>query len=140
MEDHTSDWLKLVSIYMLGQTMNGSFEGISMGTMLYLVLLLLVSNIGITLYNTHVSICFRSGVLSDMLLYSWDRGLDVCVDLTCSAPLTQTEMVDFVSGRAVIEVVERKCVEYEAKCVDSGYGTVFFLSRSLLLWSLKRMR
>ncbi|GJX79191.1 hypothetical protein Tco_0327340 [Tanacetum coccineum] len=33
---------------------------------------------------------------TDMLLYSWDRGLDVCVDLTCSSPLTQTGMVNFM--------------------------------------------
>nr|GFA87553.1 ADP-ribosylation factor GTPase-activating protein AGD12 [Tanacetum cinerariifolium] len=45
---------------------------------------------------------------ADMLLYSWDRGLDVCVDLTGSSPLTQTGMVDFVSGRVVIDAAERK--------------------------------
>ncbi|GKC20835.1 probable 3-beta-hydroxysteroid-delta(8),delta(7) -isomerase, partial [Tanacetum coccineum] len=31
----------------------------------------------------------------DMLLYSWDGVLDVCVDLTVSSPLTETEMIDF---------------------------------------------
>nr|GEW83255.1 retrovirus-related Pol polyprotein from transposon TNT 1-94 [Tanacetum cinerariifolium] len=41
---------------------------------------------------------------ADVLLYSWDRGLDVCVDLTGSSPLTQTGMVDFVPGRVVIDV------------------------------------
>nr|GEY03311.1 reverse transcriptase domain-containing protein [Tanacetum cinerariifolium] len=40
---------------------------------------------------------------ADMLFYSWVKGLDVCVDLTGSSPLTQTEMIDFVSGRSVIE-------------------------------------
>ncbi|GJZ28924.1 hypothetical protein Tco_0573571, partial [Tanacetum coccineum] len=34
--------------------------------------------------------------LGDMLLYSWDGGLDICVDMTGSSSLTQTEMVDFV--------------------------------------------
>nr|GFA34822.1 hypothetical protein [Tanacetum cinerariifolium] len=72
--------------------------------------------------DTLVDICYRSGISAgkevdigldggrdkplhqaDMLLYSWDRGLDVCVDLTGSSPLTQTEMVDFVSGWAVID-------------------------------------
>nr|GFA27754.1 hypothetical protein [Tanacetum cinerariifolium] len=38
----------------------------------------------------------------DILLYSWDGGLDVCVDLTGSSPLTQIEMVDFIPGRAAI--------------------------------------
>nr|GEW97830.1 hypothetical protein [Tanacetum cinerariifolium] len=45
---------------------------------------------------------------ADMFLYSWDRGMDVCVDLTWSSPLTQTRMVDFVSGRVVIEAAQRK--------------------------------
>nr|GFB39088.1 hypothetical protein [Tanacetum cinerariifolium] len=46
--------------------------------------------------------------LADMLLHSWEGGLDVCVDLTGSSPLTQTGMVDFVPGRAVIDVAQRK--------------------------------
>ncbi|GJT64238.1 hypothetical protein Tco_1015718 [Tanacetum coccineum] len=33
----------------------------------------------------------------DMLLYSWDRRLDLCVDLKGSSLLTQTGMVDFVN-------------------------------------------
>ncbi|GJU52404.1 hypothetical protein Tco_1226118, partial [Tanacetum coccineum] len=41
--------------------------------------------------------------LVDMLLYSWDKRLDVCVDLTGSSPLSQTGMVDFLSDRAVVE-------------------------------------
>ncbi|GKC21939.1 hypothetical protein Tco_1024089 [Tanacetum coccineum] len=46
-----------------------------------------------------------------MLLYSWDGGLDVCVDVTGSSSLTQTRMADFVPGRAVIDVVQRKRVK-----------------------------
>ncbi|GJY56056.1 hypothetical protein Tco_0455171 [Tanacetum coccineum] len=51
-----------------------------------------------------------------MLLYSWDKGLDVCVDLTGLSPLPQTGMVDFVSDRAVIEAAQRllrSCNELE---------------------------
>ncbi|GJW28565.1 hypothetical protein Tco_0045440 [Tanacetum coccineum] len=40
---------------------------------------------------------------ADMLLYSWDGGLDICVDLIGSSPLTQTRMIEFASGQAVIE-------------------------------------
>ncbi|GJR84050.1 lysine--tRNA ligase [Tanacetum coccineum] len=40
---------------------------------------------------------------ADILLYSWDGGLDVCVDLTGSSPLTRTGMTDFAPGRAVID-------------------------------------
>jgi hypothetical protein len=75
---------------------------------------------------------------ADMLLYSWDGGLDVCVDLTRSSPLTQTGMVDFVSGRAVIEAAQRKRVKYEAKCANIGYG--FSPSLSLILGNLRRMQ
>ncbi|GJU99690.1 hypothetical protein Tco_1328961 [Tanacetum coccineum] len=53
---------------------------------------------------------------TDMLLYSWDGGLDVCVDLTGSSPLTQTRMADFAPGHAVIDATQRKRVKYEAKC------------------------
>ncbi|GJS61357.1 hypothetical protein Tco_1190177 [Tanacetum coccineum] len=65
---------------------------------------------------------------ADMLLYSWDGGLDVCVNLTGSSHLTQTGMVDFVPGRAVIDAAHRKRVKYEAKCVDIGYGFLSFFS------------
>ncbi|GKC08306.1 hypothetical protein Tco_0999916 [Tanacetum coccineum] len=50
-------------------------------------------------------------LLVDMLLYLWDGGLDVCVDLTGSSPLTQTGMADFVPGRAVIDKVICKPVD-----------------------------
>nr|GEY76012.1 hypothetical protein [Tanacetum cinerariifolium] len=59
---------------------------------------------------------------ADILLYSWDRGLDVYVDLTGSSPLTRTWMADFVPGRAVTEAAQRKRVKYEAKCAGIGYG------------------
>nr|GEY80494.1 hypothetical protein [Tanacetum cinerariifolium] len=77
--------------------------------------------------DTSANICFRSGISAgkevniglgggcdkalrpaDMLLYSWDSGFDVCVDLTGSSPLTRTEMADFVPGRAVIDAAQRK--------------------------------
>nr|GEZ63698.1 auxilin-like protein [Tanacetum cinerariifolium] len=62
---------------------------------------------------------------TDMLLNSWDGGLDVCVDLTGS-PLTQTMMIDFVPGRAVTKVAQRKRVKYDVKCADIGYGFLPF--------------
>ncbi|GKA07152.1 hypothetical protein Tco_0686376 [Tanacetum coccineum] len=85
--------------------------------------------------NTLVEICIRSGISAgkkvdiglgggrekplrpaDMLLPSWYKGLDVCVDMTGSSPLTQTRMIDFASGQAVIVATQRKRVKYEAKC------------------------
>nr|GEU97078.1 putative reverse transcriptase domain-containing protein [Tanacetum cinerariifolium] len=66
--------------------------------------------------DTFVDICYHFGISdgkevdigldgrcdkllrpADMLLYSWDGGLDVCVDLTRSLSLTQTGMSDFIA-------------------------------------------
>ncbi|GKA17951.1 hypothetical protein Tco_0697788 [Tanacetum coccineum] len=95
--------------------------------------------------DTLIDICFRSGISAgkevdirldegrdkplrpaDMLLYSWDGGLDVCVDLTGSSPLTRTGMIDFLLGRAVTEAAQRKRVKYDAKCAEIGYGFLPF--------------
>ncbi|GJV59926.1 hypothetical protein Tco_1466026 [Tanacetum coccineum] len=54
---------------------------------------------------------------ANMLLYLWDEGLDVCVDLIGSSPLTQTGMADFVSGCVVIDAAQHKCVKCMAKYV-----------------------
>nr|GEY24999.1 auxilin-like protein [Tanacetum cinerariifolium] len=54
---------------------------------------------------------------ADMLLYSWDGGLDVCVDLTGSSPLTRIGMADFVHGPAVINAAQRKREELETDAV-----------------------
>lgn len=100
--------------------------------------------------DTLVDICSRSGISggkevdiglcgetdktlrpTDVLLYSWDGGQDTCVDLTGSSPSTQTNMVDFVPGRAVVDVAQRKRVKYEAKCADIGYRIIPFLFSSL---------
>nr|GEV07016.1 initiator tRNA phosphoribosyl transferase [Tanacetum cinerariifolium] len=58
--------------------------------------------------DTLVDICFWSGISAG------------------SSPLTQTGMIDFVPRRAVIEAAQRKCVKYEAKCADIGYGFLSF--------------
>nr|GEX40860.1 hypothetical protein [Tanacetum cinerariifolium] len=100
--------------------------------------------------DTLVDICYCSGIsaskkvdigldggrdktirLADVLLYSWDGGLDLCVDLTGSSPLTQTEMVDFVPGRAVIDAAQRKRGKYMDRCAAIGYGFLSFSFSSL---------
>nr|GEV69618.1 hypothetical protein [Tanacetum cinerariifolium] len=63
-----------------------------------------------------------------------------------SSPLTQTGMVDFMSGRAVIDATHHKWVKYEAKCANIGYGFLPFSFSSLgelekdLVALLKRIR
>ncbi|GKB86411.1 RNA-directed DNA polymerase, eukaryota, reverse transcriptase zinc-binding domain protein [Tanacetum coccineum] len=95
-EDHTSDWLRTIPISGLGQTTNGFFLGNIYGDHD-------VSCAGIigikhrhnVVRDTLVDICYRSGISAgkevdigldggrdkplrpaDMLLYSWDGGLD----------------------------------------------------------------
>ncbi|GKE86482.1 hypothetical protein Tco_1560224, partial [Tanacetum coccineum] len=68
---------------------------------------------------------------ADMLLYSWDKGLDMCVDLTEFSHLTRTGMVDFVSDRAVIDAAHRKRVKYDVKCANIEYGFLPFSFSSL---------
>ncbi|GJX54399.1 hypothetical protein Tco_0282768 [Tanacetum coccineum] len=172
-EDHTSDWLRVVPISGLGQTMNGkTYRCVlcyRLGVPLFSVskpclacskvftgdiygdhAVSCADIIGIKhrhnmVRDTLVDICFRSGISAgkevdiglgggrnkallpaDILLYSWEGGLDVCVDLTGSSPLTQTGMANFVPGRAVAEAAQRKRVKYKAKCADIGYGFLPF--------------
>ncbi|GKC53498.1 hypothetical protein Tco_1076243 [Tanacetum coccineum] len=148
-EDHTSDWLRVVPISGLGQTMNGrTYRSV------------LCYRLGVPLFSVSkpCSACSRvfagdiSGITlssgkeidigldggcdkklrpADMLLYSWDGGLDVCVDLTGSSPLTQTGMTDFVPGRVVTDAAHHKRSKYITKCEAIGYGFLPFSFSSL---------
>ncbi|KAK9669959.1 hypothetical protein RND81_13G166600 [Saponaria officinalis] len=101
--------------------------------------------------DTLLDICFRSGISAgkevdiglvvthdkslfpaDLLLYSWDRGRDVCVDLTGSSPMTRSGMSDFAPGRVVIiDAAQRKCAKYRDSCMAAGYGFLPFFFSSL---------
>ncbi|KAL9241489.1 hypothetical protein vseg_015599 [Gypsophila vaccaria] len=100
--------------------------------------------------DTLLDVCYRSGISAgkevdiglvdghggslrpaDLLLYSWDRGRDVCIDLTGSSPLTQTGMADFVPGRVVADAAQRKCAKYRDRCEAAGYGFLPFSFSSL---------
>nr|GFA01507.1 ABC transporter A family member 9-like [Tanacetum cinerariifolium] len=95
--------------------------------------------------DTLVDSCFRSGIsagkdvdigldgrsdkklhLADMLLYSWDRGQYVCVDLARSSPLTKSGMIDFAPGWVVIDAAHHKHGKYMAKCAAIGYVFLLF--------------
>ncbi|GKA77127.1 hypothetical protein Tco_0783588 [Tanacetum coccineum] len=144
MEDHTSNWLRVVPISGSRQTMNGNIYGD------HAVSCVGIIGINNVVHDTLVDICLWSEISTgkvvdiglgggcdkplhpaDMLLYSWDDGLDVCVDLTRSSPLTRTRMVNFVPGRVVIDAAHRKQVKYEAKCANIGYGFLPFSFSSL---------
>ncbi|XP_056683636.1 uncharacterized protein [Spinacia oleracea] len=91
--------------------------------------------------DTLLDICYRSGISArkevdvgltsesdgalrpaDILLYSWDGGLDVCVDLTGSSPMTQSGLSGFVPCRVVAVAAQRKQDKYGARCRALGYG------------------
>jgi hypothetical protein len=59
-------------------------------------------------------------------MYSWDRGRDVCVDITGSSPLTQGGLVDFMPGRCVSDAAQRKYAKYRDVCSAAGYGFIPF--------------
>ncbi|KAL6585441.1 hypothetical protein OROMI_002085 [Orobanche minor] len=95
--------------------------------------------------DTLLDVCFRSGISAgkevniglrdgsdgslrpaDLLLYAWDRGRDVCVDLTGSSHLTRSGILDFVPGQVVAEAAKHKCVKYRDLCAVKGYGFLPF--------------
>ncbi|KAL9232348.1 hypothetical protein vseg_007471 [Gypsophila vaccaria] len=100
--------------------------------------------------DTPSDVCYRSGISvgkevdiglvdghggslrpADLLLYSWDRGRDVCIDLTGSSTLTQTRLAYFVPGRVVADAAQRKCAKYRDRCEAAGYGFLPFSFSSL---------
>nr|GEX30594.1 zinc finger, CCHC-type [Tanacetum cinerariifolium] len=144
MEDHTSDWFRVVLISSLGQTMNGkTYRCVlcyRLGVPLFSVskacsacsmvftgdingdhVVSCAGVIGIkhrhnVVLDTLVDICYRSGISAGKEVdIGLDGRRDVCMDLIGSSPLTQTGMADFVPGRAVIDAAQRKRVKYEAK-------------------------
>ncbi|GKC37854.1 hypothetical protein Tco_1050238, partial [Tanacetum coccineum] len=127
-EDYTSNWLRAVPISGLGQTMNACSR-VFAGDIYrdHTVSCVGVIEVDIGLDGG----CDRPLRPADMLLYSWDGGLDVCVDLTGSSPLTQTGMANFVPGRVVIDDAQRKRVKYMAKCAAIRYGFLSFSFSSL---------
>nr|GEX68478.1 ABC transporter A family member 9-like [Tanacetum cinerariifolium] len=126
-EDHTSDWLKAVPISGLGQSLKGkTYRCVlcyQLGILLFFVSKPCSSCSRVfngDVYGDHVVSCagivgikHRHNVVRDtlyryLLSFGILTGLDVCVDMIGSSPLTQTEMTDFVPGRAVIDVAQRK--------------------------------
>ncbi|GJR17908.1 putative reverse transcriptase domain-containing protein [Tanacetum coccineum] len=155
-EDHTSDWLRTLGIPLFSVSKPCSvclrvfIEDIYEDHAVSCVGIIGIKHRHNVVRDTLVNICYRSRIsagkevdigldgrrdkslrLADMLLYSWDGRLDVCVDLTGSSPLTQTGMVDFVLGRAVIDDAQRKRDKYTAKCAAIGYGFLPFSFSSL---------
>ncbi|XP_026456136.1 uncharacterized protein LOC113357083 [Papaver somniferum] len=59
---------------------------------------------------------------ADILVLNWKNGKDVCMDVTGVSPFTGEGIRSFVPGKAISNVVARKCIKYLDKCVSLGYG------------------
>ncbi|GJR96990.1 putative reverse transcriptase domain-containing protein [Tanacetum coccineum] len=123
MEDHTSDWLRTVPIFGLGQTMNAcsrvfarDIYGDHAVSCAGIIGIKHRHNI---VRDTLIDICYRSGILA---------GKEVGIG---SSNLRQTGMADFVPGRVVIEAAQRKRGKYMDKCAAIGYGFLPFSFSSL---------
>ncbi|GKA98975.1 putative reverse transcriptase domain-containing protein [Tanacetum coccineum] len=133
-EDHTSDWLRTVPISRV------FVEDIYRDHAVSCAGIIGIKHHHNVVCDTLVEICYRSWISAgkkvdigldrgrdkplrpvDMVLYSWDGGLDVCVDLIGSLPLTQTG----------IDVAQRKRGKYMAKCAAIRYGFLPFSFSSL---------
>ncbi|KAL6534419.1 hypothetical protein OROHE_013344 [Orobanche hederae] len=170
---NSSDWLRVVPIFGLGQTMNSRTYRCVLGYRLGVTFFPVskscstcsrvfdgdlfgdhaVSRAGMVdikyrhnlVRDTLLDVYFRSGISAgkevdiglrdrsdrslrpaDLLLYAWDRGRDVCVDLTGSSPLTRSGMLDFVPGQVVAEAAKRKCAKYQDLCAAKVYGFLPF--------------
>nr|GEV80210.1 hypothetical protein [Tanacetum cinerariifolium] len=152
-EDHTSDWLHVVLIFRLGQTMNGKTYRCVLCYRLGVPVCAVskpcsacskvftwdvygdhaVSCAGVigikhrhnAVRDTFVDICFRSGI-------SAGQEVDIGLSGDDDKALRPADMMaDFVPGRAVIDVAQRKRGKYMVKCAAIGYGFLPFSFSSL---------
>lgn len=63
---------------------------------------------------------------ADLLLYNWDTGKDVCVDVTGVSPFAGGGVDVFVPGKALDNATKLKKRKYEDKCFRHGYGFATF--------------
>ncbi|GKE36442.1 hypothetical protein Tco_1459847 [Tanacetum coccineum] len=143
MEDHTSDWLRVVPISGLGQIMNGKTYHCVLCYRLGVLLFSVPKPCSACskvftedIYGDNVVSCagiigikHRHNVVRDSLV-------DICFRSGISAGkegplLWQIRMVDFVPGLAVNDAAHRKRVKYKGKCSYIGYGFLSFSFSSL---------
>nr|GEV51425.1 hypothetical protein [Tanacetum cinerariifolium] len=124
MENHTSDWLRVVSICGLGQTMNGK-------TYRCVLCYWLTCSRVFTrdIYGDNVVSC--AGIVGVKHRHNLVR--DTLVDICFRFGISAGKEVDIGLGgwqekplRPLIEAAQRKRVKYEAKCTDIGYGFLPF--------------
>nr|GEW14418.1 RNA-directed DNA polymerase, eukaryota [Tanacetum cinerariifolium] len=165
MEDNTSNWLRVVSISGLGQTMNGKIYWCVLCYRLGVALFSIpkpcsacsrvfardIYGDHVVSYDGIVGIKHRHNIVRDMLvdIYLWFRisaskEVDIGLDGGRDKPLRPADMLLYL--HAVIEAAQRKCVKYKDKCAYIGYGFLPFLFSSFkelekdALTLLKRIR
>ncbi|XP_026428642.1 uncharacterized protein LOC113324540 [Papaver somniferum] len=57
---------------------------------------------------------------ADILVYNWDNGRDVCLDVTIISPFAGSRTLEL--GQALKDAVIRKNTKYLEKCASQGYG------------------
>ncbi|GKC70149.1 hypothetical protein Tco_1116032 [Tanacetum coccineum] len=124
MKDHTSNWVTVVSISGLRQTMNGKTYRCVLCYPLCVPLLSVSSSC------LACSKVFTRDIYGDHAVSCADiidgKEVDIGLDVGRTSPLTQTGLTDFVPCRAVSDATHRKHVKYEAKCADMGYDFLPF--------------
>ncbi|KAL5727948.1 hypothetical protein ACHQM5_001085 [Ranunculus cassubicifolius] len=63
---------------------------------------------------------------ADLLLYNWDQGKDVCLDVTGVSPFAGGGVRSYVPGKALENAVKLKKKKYDDKCFMHGYGFTTF--------------
>lgn len=62
--------------------------------------------------------------LADILVFNWDNGRDVCMDVNGVSPFTRGGSRTFQSGLALSNAITRKNKKYPEKWLSHGYGLV----------------
>ncbi|RZC86683.1 hypothetical protein C5167_030035 [Papaver somniferum] len=68
---------------------------------------------------------------ADILIYNWENGQDVCIDVTGVSPFTVDGIRAIIPGQAVSNVVLRKHTKYLDKCVSHGKFLFYRLGVSI---------
>ncbi|KAL5713679.1 hypothetical protein ACHQM5_015733 [Ranunculus cassubicifolius] len=63
---------------------------------------------------------------ADILVYGWDRGKNVCIDVTGVSPLVGSEKGGFRHGIALDMAVKKKHIKHSEVCSKNGYGFLAF--------------
>ncbi|GJS12865.1 hypothetical protein Tco_0407337 [Tanacetum coccineum] len=64
---------------------------------------------------------------TDLLLFNWIQGKDVCLDVTGISPFAGIGANSWAPGVALHNAMEKKKRKYATKCADNGYKSIPFV-------------